>query len=315
MITLNADADAAGRRLDAWLGETASTGLSRSQAQVLIRDGAVLVDGRAVKPSHKLLCGQVVSVEVPAPQPPLELAPQNIPLEILHEDADVIVVNKPAGLVVHPACGHADGTLVNALLFHCHDLAGIGGELRPGIVHRLDRDTSGALVAAKNASAASNLMRQFKNRHVAKEYLALVRGQPKPPSGRIETMIGRSTQDRKKMSVQSAHGRIAITEYETRESFVAASLLSVRIATGRTHQIRVHMAHLGHAVVGDADYGHRGRERDPLVDAAPRQMLHAWKLSFQHPRTGAPLTFTAPVPEDMAALLDALRRQALTGGN
>ena len=151
MITLSADADAAGRRLDAWLGEAARAGLSRSQAQALIRDGAVRVDGHIVKPHHKLARGQTVAVEVPAPQAPLELAPQDIPIEILYEDADMIVVNKPAGLVVHPACGHADGTLVNALLFHCRDLAGIGGELRPGIVHRLDRDTSGALVAAKTA--------------------------------------------------------------------------------------------------------------------------------------------------------------------
>ncbi len=310
MITLKADAEAAGRRLDTWLGETARAGLSRSQAQLLIRDGAVLVDGHAVKPHHKLVRGQSVSVSVPAPRAPLELLPQDIPLEILYEDADLIVVNKPAGLVVHPACGHADGTLVNALLFHCHDLSGIGGELRPGIVHRLDRDTSGALVAAKNAEATSNLMRQFKNRRVTKEYLTLVWGRPKPASGRIETQIGRSSQDRKKMCTQPAHGRTAITEYETREIFAATSLLAVHIATGRTHQIRVHMAHIGHAVVGDADYGRRGRERDPLADAAPRQMLHAWKLSFRHPRGGAPLAFTAPIPEDMANLLDALRGHA-----
>lgn len=310
MITLRVEPEAAGRRLDAWLGETARAGLSRSQAQQLIRAGAVLVDGHGVKPHHKLLRGQTVSVEAPAPRAPPELLPQEIPLEILHEDTDLIVVNKPSGLVVHPACGHADGTLVNALLFHCRDLAGIGGELRPGIVHRLDRDTSGALVAAKHADSAVNLMRQFKNRRVSKQYLALVWGRPAPPAGRIETLIGRSSQDRKKMSTRSAHGRLAISEYETLENFAATSLLAVRIATGRTHQIRVHMAHLGHAVVGDADYGSRGRGRDPLAEAAPRQMLHAWKLSFLHPRTGAPLVFTAPIPEDMAALLDALRRRA-----
>jgi 23S rRNA pseudouridine1911/1915/1917 synthase len=208
--------------------------------------------------------------------------------------------------VVHPAAGHAAGTLVNALLYHCRDLAGIGGELRPGIVHRLDRDTSGALVVAKNESALRDLVRQFKARQVRKEYLALVWGQPRPAAGRVETLIGRSPRDRKKMSAQPKSGRPAVTLYETLENLGPAALLRVRIETGRTHQIRVHLAHLGHPVVGDREYGHK--RPAPLPAPVPRQMLHAERLSCVHPRTGGLLVFSAPVPPDMQTLLAALRR-------
>jgi 23S rRNA pseudouridine1911/1915/1917 synthase len=207
--------------------------------------------------------------------------------------------------VVHPAAGHAAGTLANALLHHCADLAGIGGELRPGIVHRLDKDTSGALVVAKNERAMSGLVHQFKEGLVQKEYLALVWGHVEPRTGHIETLIGRSSHNRKKMSAQPETGRHALTDYEVMEQFASAAVLRVRIHTGRTHQIRVHLAHIGHSVVGDVVYG-RAR-RDELPAPALRQMLHAHQLAFAHPRTGVPLSFTAPVPEDFRTLWRAFR--------
>jgi 23S rRNA pseudouridine1911/1915/1917 synthase len=248
-----------------------------------------------------------VGVDIPPPVTP-ELLPEAIPLDILHEDADIIVVNKPAGLVVHPAAGHASGTLVNALLAHCPDLTGIGGEKRPGIVHRLDRDTTGVMVAAKNEVALRALVNQFRHRQVTKEYLALVWGHLAPPSGRAETLIGRSSRDRKKMSATPSSGRPAVTVYRTLEVFAGTSLLSVAIETGRTHQIRVHMAYLGHPVVGDAPYGRQRRDVLP-VPVPARQMLHAFRLGLKHPRTGKDLTFEAPMPEDMRLLLETLRKE------
>jgi 23S rRNA pseudouridine1911/1915/1917 synthase len=244
-----------------------------------------------------------MTVEVDVPRPTaVELVPQPIPLEVLHEDGDIIVVNKQAGLVVHPAAGHPDGTLVNALLNHCGDLQGIGGELRPGIVHRLDRDTSGVLVAAKNQAAQQSLVDQFKAGRVEKVYLALVTGAPSPPCGTVETLIGRSRHDRKKMSARPASGRKAVTHYETLETFDGVSLLKVCIDTGRTHQIRVHMAHLRHPVLGDRQYGSRR-----AAASAPRQMLHARRLAFTHPRHGGRMECRAPVPSDMQAVMEALR--------
>lgn len=308
MQTLRFQVEDAGPRLDRWLTDRI-TSLSRARIQALIKAGQVRVNGQPVKAHRPLKRGEIVMVVIPDPVP-VAIRPEPMPLDILHEDADLIVINKPAGLVVHPAAGHADGTLVNALLYHCRDLTGIGGEQRPGIVHRLDRNTSGVLVVAKRESALRQLAAQFKSRHVRKEYLALVWGHPTPPAGKAETLIGRSSADRKKMSAVPARGRPAITRYETMESFRNTTLLRVRIETGRTHQIRVHMAFLGFPVVGDRVYGRKRPE--PLPAAAPRQMLHAERLELTHPRTGAPILFQAPVPPDMQALLHALREENRT---
>lgn len=305
MKTIIVPPEGAGKRLDAWLG-TQDADLSRSRIQDLIRSGHIRLNGRVAKPSQKLSLAMEISVDPPAAVD-TELLPEFIPLDILHEDSDLIVINKPAGLVVHPAAGHASGTLVNALLAHCPDLTGIGGEKRPGIVHRLDRDTTGVMVAAKNELALRGLMNQFRHRQVTKEYLALVWGHLSPPSGRAETLIGRSSRDRKKMSATPSSGRQAITVYRTTETFAGASLVSVAIETGRTHQIRVHMAFLGHPVVGDAQYGRPRRDVLP-VPIPERQMLHAFRLGIRHPRTDQVLTFEAPLPADMCDLLASLRK-------
>jgi 23S rRNA pseudouridine1911/1915/1917 synthase len=298
--------DGAGKRLDAWLS-TREPDLSRARIQELIRAGHILLNEQPTKPSHKLAAGQVIALTIP-PAVAVDLKAENIPLEILFEDQDLIVLNKPAGLVVHPAAGHADGTLVNALLAHCPDLEGIGGEKRPGIVHRLDRDTTGAMVVAKNETAMRSLVNQFRHRQVTKEYLALVWGHLAPAAGRTETLIGRNPRDRKKMCTRPdpSSGRQAITVYQTIETFADTSLVKIQIETGRTHQIRVHMAFLGHPVVGDQQYGRPRRDVLP-VPVPDRQMLHAARLSFTHPRTGQARTFEAPMPTDMSELIDALR--------
>ena len=292
----------AGLRLDVWL-ERRLPDLSRSRIQSLLRAGHITVDGGSAKPHKKVRAGMRADLKVPDPVP-VAVRPQNLPLEVLFEDADVIVINKAAGMVVHPAAGHADGTLVNALLFHCRDLTGVGGELRPGIVHRLDRDTSGVMVAAKNDLALRNLQQQFKASRVEKEYVALVRGAPPRQEGRIETLIGRNRLDRKKMSANVRTGRTAVSQYKVEAAFAGVSLLRVRIETGRTHQIRVHMAHLGCPVIGDPQYGGR-RSSAPVW--AERQMLHAQTLSFLHPRTGRRLRFHADLPQDMRELVTRLR--------
>ena len=290
-----------GLRLDVWL-ERHLAGMSRSRIQSLIRSGHITVRDRPVKAHTKVSEGLEACVEIPAPAP-ARLTGEDIPLNILYEDADLIVVNKPVGMVVHPAAGHSTGTLVHALLNHCGDLGGVGGETRPGIVHRLDRDTSGAMVAAKNDLAMNELAKQFKKGRVHKEYLALVRGVPAPAAGTIETLIGRSRHDRKKMSARPSSGRTAITHYRLVKVFAGVSLLRVRIETGRTHQIRVHMAHIGHPVIGDPQYGGR-RGASPVW--ACRQMLHAEHLSFLHPRTGQAMDFHAPLPGDMEEMLSRL---------
>jgi 23S rRNA pseudouridine1911/1915/1917 synthase len=289
-------------RLDRWLSSR-NPDLSRSRWQELIKTGRVRVNNQIKKPRYELREKDVVETAIPAPGP-TELAAQDIPLDILFEDADILVLNKPAGLVVHPAPGHFSGTLVNALLHHCVDLAGVSGELRPGIVHRLDRDTSGALVIAKSDRAMAGLAEQFKSRKVRKQYAALVWGWPVPDRGTIETLVGRNPRDRKKMSARPANGRPAITHYETIQRFSGVSLLRIRIETGRTHQIRVHLAHVGHPVVGDAQYGRARKIHGPVT--ACRQMLHAERLAFTHPRTGVPLEFQAPMPHDMKSLLESL---------
>ncbi|MFA5042867.1 MAG: RluA family pseudouridine synthase [Kiritimatiellia bacterium] len=293
----------AGARLDVWLTRQ-GLALSRARIQALIHDGRVAVNGRAVKEHYKIRPGDIVKLAIPPPVA-TALIPEAIPLDILYEDADLLVIDKPAGLVVHPAAGHASGTLVNALLHHCGSLAAIGGERRPGIVHRLDRDTSGIMVVAKSDRALAGLMHQFKRRTIRKNYVALVWGRPIPAQGTIETLIGRHRADRKKMAVQSKTGRAAVTHYELAEYFGDVALLKIRLETGRTHQIRVHMAHRGFPVVGDAQYGARSTRL--LPSPVGRQMLHAETLAFIHPLTGKPLTFTAPWPSDFKALVAALR--------
>lgn len=292
-------------RLDGWLA--GRLGLSRTRVAALIREGRVLVDGRTPRKSEAVSAGQRIQVEIPAPEP-LTAQPQDIPVDIVYQDASVVVVNKPPGLVVHPAPGHASGTLVNALLHHVRDLSGVGGALRPGIVHRLDRDTSGLMVVAKDDQAHRALSRALKERQVRRLYLAASWGHlPRSPLT-IDGPIGRHPTDRKKMAV-TERGRLALTRCAVLERWRAAELLRVSLGTGRTHQIRVHLLHIGHPVVGDAVYGAGwergmgGRARTwarELARRATRQFLHAAELSFAHPRTGEELVFEAPLPPDLA---------------
>jgi 23S rRNA pseudouridine1911/1915/1917 synthase len=290
------------KRLDAWLAKK-EPGHSRSRWQALIRDGFVQINRQPAKPNSTLRAGDQVQWTIPKPCS-TETLPEDIPLDILFEDDQLIVINKPAGMVVHPAAGNENGTLVNALLYHCSDLAGIGGEKRPGIVHRLDKDTSGVMVAAKTEKAMIRLSRQFKKRETEKEYVTIVRGNPRPDTGRIETSIGRHPILRKKMSANVKRGRHAISMYKTVEEFNNAALLNVRIETGRTHQIRVHMAFIKHPVLGDRLYA----RRHPVDKVWPeRQMLHAAKLVISHPNNGERMTFYAPRPADMEETLEKLR--------
>ena len=286
-----------GQRLDRFL-QTQMPERSRAFLQKLIEQGNARVNGQPHKASYSVRTGDQVSVEIPPPVP-LEAQPEQIRLNVLYEDDDLIVVNKAAGMVVHPAVGNYEHTLVNALLHHCRcHLAGIGGVERPGIVHRLDKGTSGCIVVAKNDTAHCSLVDQFKARTVRKVYRAICWGTFARVSGRIETDIGRSGRDRQKMSVRVTRGRAALSEYRVLKQFPSFALVEVTPHTGRTHQIRVHMAHIGHPLVGDAVYG-RARAVEIAVD---RPMLHAYKLSFTHPCTGERLEFEAPVPEDMANL-------------
>jgi 23S rRNA pseudouridine1911/1915/1917 synthase len=295
----------AGQRLDVFLAGV--SGLSRARIQRLIADGHVLVAGRPQKPRHRVSAGETVQLRIP-PTTPLDLVPEAIPLDILHEDDDLIVLNKPAGMVVHPGAGRTSGTLVHALLAHCRTLPGIGGAERPGIVHRLDRDTSGVLVVAKTEAAHQSLSRQFRARVVKKRYLALVHGEVRRDAGRIEAAIGRREHDRKRMGVRERGGRQARTAYQVIRRLPGRTVLALDLETGRTHQIRVHLSHIGHPVVGDQVYGGR-RERRRTASEEPRaerQMLHAWRLGFHHPRTGRWLEFTAPLPDDFRRLAGPL---------
>ncbi len=258
-----------------------------------------------VKNSHRLAGGETVTWTEP-PVQPADVRPEALPLDVWYEDGDILVVNKPPGLVVHPAPGHRDGTLVNALLYHCDDLSGIGGEERPGIVHRLDRDTSGLMVIAKSEMAHRHLADQFRNREISKEYWALVWGNPQPETGTIRTLIGRDERQRKRMTTRVDSGRHAVTHYRTLETFSEGSLLELRIETGRTHQIRVHMAHLGHPVMGDLMYGRRKNDNQRL--SVPRQMLHARRLCFLHPGNDERLEFESDPPADMREFIVRLRR-------
>ncbi|MFP4004150.1 MAG: RluA family pseudouridine synthase [Alphaproteobacteria bacterium] len=313
--------DVAGMRLDRWL-PSQMPGISRARIQALIAEGHVRVNGTAADGGARKLRGkEEVAVEIPPPAPAVP-EPQPLPLDIRYEDEALIVVNKPAGLVVHPATGSPDRTLVNALIAHCGDsLSGIGGVRRPGIVHRLDKDTSGLMVAAKTDAAHLSLAAQFKAHSISRRYLALVRGAPRRRRGRIEGDIGRSPHNRKKMAVVKSGGRPAATEYEVLRRFpetgeAVASLVACRLHTGRTHQIRVHMAHSGHPVIGDSLYG-RGmgalksavpaQVREALAHM-PRQALHAAELGFRHPLTKRALCFDSEIPNDMRDLIEILER-------
>ncbi len=292
--------DGEGMRLDTWLTRQVRF-LSRVHIRKLIYTGRVLINGRIVIGRHNIRVGEQIEIELPPPIP-MAIKAQAIPLDVLHEDADIIVINKPPGLVVHPACGHADGTLANALIYRCPDMI-IGNEIRPGLAHRLDRDTSGALVAAKNARALAILARQFKRRDVRKEYLAVVWGRPDPSHGSLEMPIGHDAADPQKMSVITPAGRSATTHYLTEQVLGAWTLLRVRIESGRTHQIRVHLAHIGHPVVGDRTYGFNPSRAVPAL--VERQMLHAHRIRIRHPATNDYQEFTAPLPDDMRLFIAA----------
>lgn len=293
-------ADAKSVRLDKFLAEKLKD-LSRSSIQHLIREGLVLVDGVPTKPSYKLKGKEHITVTIPPP-PPMELEPFPIPLDVVYEDRWIIVINKPAGLVVHPAPGHQSDTLVNAILARWPELRGLEDHTRLGIVHRLDKDTSGLIVVVRDERTKVELQKQFKERLVHKVYLALVRGKIYPPQGRIEAPIGRSPRNRKKMAVISG-GREAFTEYRVLEYLSGYSYLEVYPLTGRTHQIRVHLSYKGYPIVGDKTYG-----RGPSIPGLDRPFLHAYSLTFKHPVTGEEMTFKAPLPPELEEILQKLRR-------
>jgi 23S rRNA pseudouridine1911/1915/1917 synthase len=291
------------------------TNISRSHVTDLIKGGGVHVNNVSVqKPGYRLKVGDTVSITIPSPKPP-QPKPEETPLSILYEDKDLLVINKPHGMVVHLGAGHQSGTLVNALLFHYPELEGIGNKSRPGIVHRLDKDTSGCIVVTKNGKTHEKLSQQFKSRSVKKTYLALAYGAMKEKRGTITLPIGRHPIDRKKMSTTSKKGRSSETIWKVKKSFKDVTLLEIDIKTGRTHQIRTHLSAINHPVVGDPTYGGKKRRNSissKILSEAfrkiNRQMLHAWKLSFQHPRTEETVSVEAPLPEDMKNLLEGLRR-------
>jgi len=309
-VRLTVPPEDAGLRLDRFVAGSGH-GWSRSQATRWIEAGHVTRNGKPAKPSQTLAAGDAVEVR-PPPVEASDLVPEAIPLDVLYEDGHMIVVNKQPGMVVHPAAGNPAGTLVNALLAHCRDLSGIGGVERPGIVHRLDKDTSGVLVAAKSDAAHRALSLAFRWRTTDKRYLAVVYGVPRNDEGTVDAPIARHPTERTRMAVVR-DGRPARTLWWARERYPGAALVECRPVTGRTHQIRVHMAHIGHALVGDAVYA--GRQwrglPDPTLAARcrdfPRQALHAWKLTIPHPASGEPLTFEAPPPPDLLALVEAFR--------
>ena len=292
--------ETAGDRIDKFLAEQYEN-LSRSFLQKLLKSGEVMVDGRPVKASYKVAEGDLISFEVPEAVEP-EIVPEDIPLDILYEDHDVILVNKPKGMVVHPAAGHYTGTLVNALMFHCkEDLSGINGVLRPGIVHRIDMDTTGVIIACKNDLAHNSIAAQLKEHSITRRYQAIVHGALKDDEGVIDEPIGRSPKDRKKMAVNYNNGKSAVTDYKVLTRFKDFTHIECRLETGRTHQIRVHMASIGHPLLGDAVYG---PAKCPYK--LQGQTLHAGILGFVHPRTGEYMEFSAPLPEYFEELLRKL---------
>lgn len=288
-----------GQRIDVFAAQQLEV-ISRSYIQKLIAAEYVKVNGKVVKANYKLQCGDAIEIILPELEP-IEVAAENIPLDVLYEDEDVIVINKPRGMVVHPAPGNYSGTLVNALLNHCENLSGINGKIRPGIVHRLDKDTSGVMVAAKSDRAHASLAGQIKDRTASRKYLAIVHGNLEQDHGVINAPIGRHPTDRKKMAVVFTNSKEAVTRFTVISRFGAYTLVECKLLTGRTHQIRVHMAYIGHPVAGDPVYG-------PLKPqfAIAGQALHARELTFQHPVTNETLAFAAPLPEDMRRILDKL---------
>ena len=291
-----------GERLDAFLSRSAE-GLSRSAAQKLIADGNVLLNGRPARKNDRLRVGDSVELTIPEPRE-VDIAPKQMPLDIVYEDEDVAVINKPKGLVVHPAAGHQDDTLVNGLLYAMGDsLSGINGELRPGIVHRIDKDTSGLLAIAKNDLAHTVLASQLKDHSMARTYEAIVCGSFKEDSGTVDAPIGRHPTDRKKMCVTQRNSKSAVTHWEVVERFRGYTHIRCRLETGRTHQIRVHMAYIGHPILGDTVYGHKKPEL-----GQDSQCLHAGALCFRHPRDGRPVMVFAPLPDYFQSVLDKLRK-------
>ena len=285
-------------RLDQYLAGM-DVGLTRSRLHRLIVEGEVLVNGVAAKPAHKVRAGDRVTLSVPPPRP-TRMEAQSIPVPVIYQDGELAVIDKPAGLAVHPGPGHPDRTLVNALLALCPDIKGVGGETRPGIVHRLDKDTSGLMVVAKTDQAHHHLSAQIKDRQVTKGYTALVRGAPMPESGKIDAPVGRHPRHRTKMAVVVG-GKESRTTYRTIEKFGDSSLLELYLETGRTHQIRVHMAHLGHPLIGDSVYGAKS-------ELVARHFLHAYHLAFRHPATGETVEFRTGLPADLAEALESVRK-------
>ena len=301
MMPLTLTADRTGERVDSFLSRLLPD-LTRSAAQRLLEEGLVTRCGVPVKKSDKTVPGDTFTVALPDPAP-MDVFPQNIPLDVVYEDADIIVVNKPVGMVVHPAAGHPDGTLVNALLYHCKEsLSGINGTLRPGIVHRIDRDTSGLIIAAKNDFAHVRLAAQLQDHTLARTYRCIVMGNLREDAGTVNAPIGRCPADRKKMAVV-AGGRNAVTHWMVLERYPGAAYVECRLETGRTHQIRVHMAYIGHPILGDTVYGNR-----KSVPGLQGQCLHAVGLKFIHPRTGEPVQLTCPLPEEFEKQLEKYRR-------
>lgn len=296
--TVTAEAEDAGTRADVFLA--AKLGVSRSNMQKLLEDGRVKRGEKIIKANYKVRAGEMFVVDIPEPEP-IEAVPENIPLDIIYEDNDVVVLNKARGMVVHPAPGNYTGTLVNALLYHCSNLSGINSAIRPGIVHRLDKDTSGIMIVAKNDAAHISLSQQIQSKTAVRTYLAVVRGNIKTDSGTIETQIARDKTDRKKMAVVKEGGRDAITDYEVLERFGKYTLVRCKLRTGRTHQIRVHMEYLGYPLVGDPKYSPM---KTPF--GIKGQALHSHTLEFTHPRTGERMKFEAPLPEDMHKIITRL---------
>ena len=310
-IELTFPVDCDPERLDSFISRSVPE-ITRSAALRLIETGCATVNGQQQKPALKLKGGERISVLVPPPVP-AEPQPEEIPIEILFEDAEVVVINKAAGMVVHPGAGNPEGTLVNALLAHCQDLSGIGGELRPGIVHRIDKDTSGTIVVAKSDRAHNALAEQFKAHTIKRVYLALVYGNLKEDKGRIESIIGRHPTERKKMSGSARHGKEAITHWRVVARYPAMTLIQLRLETGRTHQIRVHLSEAGHPLLADETYGGGGRlagVQDPvlkqMIRAMGRQALHAKTLGFLHPISKEYLEFDTELPADMAGIIEYL---------
>lgn len=296
--TVTAETEDAGTRADVFLA--AKLGVSRSNMQKLLEDGRVKRGEKIIKANYKVRAGEMFVVDIPEPEP-IEAVPENIPLDIIYEDDDVVVLNKARGMVVHPAPGNYTGTLVNALLYHCSNLSGINSAIRPGIVHRLDKDTSGIMIVAKNDAAHISLSQQIQSKTAVRTYLAVVRGNIKTDSGTIETQIARDKTDRKKMAVVKEGGRDAITDYEVMERFGKYTLVRCKLRTGRTHQIRVHMEYLGYPLVGDPKYSPM---KTPF--GIKGQALHSHTLEFTHPRTGERMKFEAPLPEDMHKIITRL---------